>query len=165
MNGEQFARKIDEIMRRLDQLEATAHIGYGKGNFSPTLVGAGTAGTFTYGTGNLVEWTRRGDRLAFNGRVNITATAVAPVGNLSINGWPYAGVSDANMAIAGVGTVAWRSVNLPANYWTIALQFANGSSAPLLVRSGTNNLLAVVQGGELAGGVYDFRFSGEYRIA
>lgn len=134
------------------------------GSFSPTLVGSGVAGTFTYASGNLVEWAVIGTRLLFNGRVNISATSVAPTLNLTINGWPYAGVADANMAIAGIATVTWRSVNLPANYWTIALQFANGSTTPALVRSGTNNANAVVQGGELAGGVYDFRFGGEYRV-
>jgi hypothetical protein len=165
VNAEQFARKIDEILRRLDALEATAHINYSKGSFAPTLVGAGTAGTFTYGAGTLIEWTINGNRLRFNGRINITATAVAPVGNLSVNGWPYAGVADTNMAIAGVGSMEWRSVNLPANYWSISLQFSNGGSTAALVRSGTNNNFAVVQGGELAGGVYDFRFSGSYRVA
>lgn len=134
------------------------------GSFSPTLVGAGTAGTFTYASGNLVEWDRRGTRLTFNGRVNISATTVAPVGSLSIQGWPYAGVSDANMAIAGIGTVIWRNVNLPAGFTAIALQFSNGSTTPNLIRSGQNVGLAIVQGGELAGGVYDFRLSGEYRV-
>ena len=135
------------------------------GSFSPTLVGATTGGTFTYGTGNLIEWTRRGDRLSFNGRVSITATTVAPVGSLSIRGWPYAGVSDSNMAIAGVGAMIWQNVNLPAGFTSISLQFTNGSITPNLVRSGQNVGLAIVQGGELAGGVYDFRISGEYRIA
>lgn len=165
MNGAQFARKIDEILRRLDVLEATAHISYDKGSFSPTLVGAGTAGTFTYANSNLVEWTMEGNRLLFTGRVSISATTVAPVGNLTINGFPLAGVADTNMAVAGGGWCIWRNVNMPANYWSISLQINNGATSAFIARSGTNNNLAVVQGGELTGGVYDFRFGGEYRIA
>jgi len=135
------------------------------GSFAPALVGAGTAGTFTYGNANLVEYTVIGNRLFFNGRVDISATTVAPVGNLTITGWPYAGVANASMAIAGIGSCEWRGVTFAANYLGIALQFANGSSAATLVKSGTAGVnLAALTGGELGGGVYDFRFGGSYRI-
>lgn len=162
---EALVRRLMLLEQRVGRVEVRERGEYSFGSFAPTLVGSGTAGTFTYATGNLVEWTVNGNRLEFNGRVVISATTVAPVGNLSINGWPYAGVADTNMAIAGVGAVEWSKINLPANYWSVVLQFANSSSSALLVRSGTNNNLAVVQGGELAGGVYDFRFGGHYRIA
>lgn len=153
------------MRRKLDQQAVKGGPLYLEGSFSPTLVGAGTAGTFTYGNGNLVEWTREGNRLFFNGRVHITATTVAPVGALTINGWPFAGVANANMAIAGEGSGSWHGVNLPANYWFVTVQFANGTSAASLMRSGTNNAEAAVAGGELVGGVYDFRFAGNYRVA
>lgn len=161
------------IARRLEQTQIVERPGgvsgfdafYATGSFVPTLVGAGTPGTFTYtANATLVEWTQIGNRLLFNGRILITATAVAPVGNMSINGWPYAGVTDANMAIAGVGVMEWKFVTLPAGYTVITLQFGN-SATPSLVRSGTNVNLATVQGGELTGGAYDFRFGGEYKIA
>lgn len=160
-----MAVTIRELLARVRALEGIERLTTARGSFAPTLVGAGTAGTFTYGAGNLAEWTRLGNRLFFNGRVVITATTVAPVGNLTIRGWPYAGVADANMAIAGVAVVEWASVNLPANYWAVQLQFNNASSNATLVRGGTNNAIGIVAGGELAGGVYDFRFAGQYRVA
>ena len=141
---------------------------YATGSFVPTLVGSGVAGTFTYtANATIVEWARIGNRLFFNGRIVITVITVAPTLNMTVNGWPYAGVSDTNMAIAGVGPVIWRGIVLPANYWSVALQFANGSATPSLIRSGTNNALATVQGAEIAlvGGSFELRFGGEYRVA
>lgn len=153
-----------DLARRIGQSEVKEVPIYASGSFVPTLVGAGTAGTFTYtANATLVEYTRIGNRLFYNGRIVISATAVAPVGNMTINGWPYAGVTDANMAIAGVGAMEWSKVTLPAGYNTIALQFS-ANATPTLVRSGTNVVVGVVQGGELTGGVYDFRFGGEYKI-
>ena len=141
---------------------------YNTGSFTPTLVGSGTAGTFTYtANATIVEWSRIGNRLFFNGRIVITAITVAPVGNMTVRGWPYNGVADTNMAIAGIAPVAWTGIVLPANYWSVALQFSNGSANATVVRSGTNNALATVQGAEIAlvGGTFELRFGGEYRVA
>lgn len=158
--------RITKLEQTVRQLAARTFINYNKGTFAPALVGSGTAGTFTYGAGNLVEYTIIGNRLLFNGRVDITATTVAPVGNLTITGWPYAGVANASMAIAGVGSCEWRGITFAANYQALSIQFANGSSAATLVKSGTAGVnLASLTGGELGGGAYDFRFGGEYRIA
>lgn len=141
---------------------------YDTGSFAPTLVGSGVAGTFTYtANATIVEWSRIGNRLYFNGRIAITTITVAPTLNMSINGWPYAGVSDANMAIAGIGVMIWRGIVLPANYFSVSLQFVNAGSTASLVRSGLNSALTVVQGAEIAlvGGSFELRFGGEYRVA
>jgi hypothetical protein len=163
---EGLLRRLRALEARVGRTEVRERGDYGFGSFAPTLVGAGTPGTFTYGVGNLVEWTRIGNRLFFNGRVVISATTVAPTLALTIRIWPYAGVADANMAIAGIGAVEWSAINLPANYWSVAIQFANGSANANLVRSGTNNVQAAVVGADLgAGGVYDVRVGGSYRVA
>lgn len=74
MSAEQPARKIDEILRRLDQLEATAHITYGKGTYTPTYLGGTTAGVTTYAAdGQVGYWRRLGDLIFFWGRVQWTA--------------------------------------------------------------------------------------------
>jgi hypothetical protein len=154
-----FARRIAALLPglRFTQQE--------QGTFTPTLVGSGTAGTFTYvANANLVEWTRVGNRLFFNGRVQISAIAVAPTLNMSINGWPYAGVADTNMAIAGGASMIVWQANIAAGYTQVAGQFANGSSSMLLVESGDNVGLAVMQGGEIIT-TTQFRFEGSYRIA
>lgn len=137
---------------------------YETGSFVPTLVGGGTAGTFTY-TANqcLVEWTRSGNRLLFNGRIVITAIGTPPTGNLSIAGFPFAGVSDATMAIAGGGTFIEWAINMAAGYTDAGLQAANGSTSMIITRSGDNLAPGAVQGGELIIG--DFRFWGQYRVA
>lgn len=166
-------KMLVENDRRLSKTEVKEVLGnipgftsfYATGSFTPTLVGAGTAGTFTYtANATLVEWTRIGNRLLFNGRITISATAVAPVGNMSINGWPFAGVTDANMAIAGVGAMGWRNVTFPAGFTALALQFSNNTT-PALIRSGSNVNVSQLQGADLVGGAYDFRFGGEYKVA
>lgn len=155
---------IRRLEKRVSALTPKESPLYEKGSFVPTLVGAGTAGTFTYtANATLVEYTRIGNRLFFNGRIVITAIAVAPVGNLSINGWPYAGVADVNMAIAGVTAIEWARVILPAGFTAINVQFGN-SAVAALVRSGQNVGLATVQGAELGAAPYDFRFGGNYKI-
>lgn len=134
-----------------------------QGSFTPTWVGATIAGTFTY-TANttIVEWTRIGNRLFYNGRIVITAISVAPTGLLQIAGWPYAAVSDSTMLIAGGGAMLAWAINVTAGYTDVNVQFLNGGSLASVVRSGDNVAIAGVQGGELIVG--DCRFAGQYRI-
>jgi len=141
-----------------------------KGTFTPALVGSGTAGTFTY-TANLtlVEWTRNGNRIEFNGRLVITAIAVAPVGNMTITGFP-AGFSDSTMAIAGFCTFVQWQFNVAAGYTHVVGQFANGSTSMTILKNGDNLASTIVQGSEVAliggGGTnIDLRFGGGYRCA
>lgn len=81
MNATQFARKIDEILRRLDQLEATAHINYDKGAYVPTYLGGTTAGatTYTFQTG---AWVWLGSLLFVRGQV--AWSAATGTGNAQI---------------------------------------------------------------------------------
>lgn len=153
-------RALSDDLERLRKADA----GGTGGSFVPEWQGSGTPGTFTYtASATLVEWWIEGNRLLYNGRIVITAISVAPTGALSIIGWPYAGVSDSGMAIAGGGAMISWALNVAAGYTDVSLNFVNGSSAASLVRSGDNVAIAGVQGGELIVG--DCRFAGQYRIA
>lgn len=48
MSTEQFARRIDQILRRLDVLEAQSKINYSTSTYTPTYTGQTTAGVTTY---------------------------------------------------------------------------------------------------------------------
>lgn len=157
-------QRLAFIERLLDRLEAKSSINYDKGSFSPVLKGSGVAGTFTYTSANLFEWTRIGNLCFFCGRVAISATAVNPTLNMSIDGWPFAGAINASQGVAGWGTGAWTAVVFPAGYSVMNLQFGNSTSAAL-VRSGTNVNLAQVQGAELVAAAKDFRYAGHYQVA
>lgn len=136
---------------------------YTTGSFVPTWRGTTIAGTFTYtATACLVEWTRIGNRLLFNGRIVISAISVAPTGVLQIDGWPFAGVADASMAIAGGGTLIQWAVNVAAGFTDANLQMANTDTRMTVLRSGDNVAPAAAQGGELIVG--DCRFEGQYRV-
>jgi len=171
--SEDMLRRLQADDARLRQTETKEVPGgipgftsfYATGSFVPTLVGAGTAGTFTYVANvNLVEWSRIGNRVFFNGRVQISAIGVAPVGNMSINGWPYPAVADTNMAIAGTGNMSGWVANIPAGYTQVGGQFTNGLSTMTLFDSGDNLALNVMQGAEIIA-TSAFRFSGQYRVA
>lgn len=161
-----------DIIRRLEQTQVKEVPGgitgftsfYEAGSFVPAWRGTTIAGTFTYTTAAcLVEWSRIGNRLFFNGRIVISAISVAPTGVLQIDGWPYAGVADASMAIAGGGTMIFWALNVAAGYTDASLQMANTDSRMSVVRSGDNVGPASVAGGELIVG--DCRFEGHYRVA
>lgn len=161
-----------DLARRLEQTQVIERPGgvtgfttfYATGSFTPVWVGSGTAGTFTYNASVcLVEWTRIGNRVLFNGRIEISAITVAPTGNLTITGWPFPGVADTNMAIAGGGSFGVWTINVAAGYTDVAMYIVNGGSAMFMARSGDNVAPAVIQGGELIVGAC--WFEGSYRVA
>lgn len=81
MSTEQFARRIDQILRRLDALEARSAINYVTSTYTPTYLGGSTAGTTTYTT-QAGFYTRIGRVVFFNGRIvwtNATGTGAAIV--------------------------------------------------------------------------------------
>ena len=132
------------------------------GTFTPTLVGSGTAGTFTYsGTG--AEYMRIFGWVVFQGRVNITATAVAPTGSLSIGGLPIAGASSVAAVAGGAVIYNWSGFNVAAGYTHVAGQVLSGGSSIPIVKNGDNLASAYVQGSEAAATV-DLQFFGLYRV-
>lgn len=164
MLNHDLARQLRKLQTHLRRTQTKIGPLYLEGSFVPTLVGSTTAGTFTYVANvNVVEWTRIGNRVFFNGRVHISAIGVAPVGNMSINGWPYAAVADTNMTIAGTGAMSAWVANVPAGYTEVGGQFTNGLSTMILFDSGDNIALQVMQGAEIIA-TSQFRFSGNYRV-
>lgn len=167
-------QNLEDVMRRLKELEQwrdrnkTEVPIYATGTFQPSLAGAGTPGTFTYTVGaRSINWTRDGNRVKFNGRIQITAITVAPVGAMSITGFP-ATITPANTGFGAPGGADFGlwTANLAAGYTQVAGQFTDGSTSLLLIRNGDNVAPASVDGAEivLVGGVADFRFKGEYQI-
>lgn len=136
---------------------------YETGSFVPTWVGSTIAGSFTYtAAACLVEWSRIGNRVFFNGRIVISAIGVAPTGNLTLAGWPFPAVADASMAIAGGGAMLLWAINTAAGYTDVNLNILNTLSTMNVVRSGDNVAPGNVAGGELIVG--DCRFEGQYRV-
>lgn len=167
-------QSLRNLARRLDQTQTVERPGvvgfdsfYDAGTFTPTLVGSTIAGTFTYDATNTGgEWSRVGNRVFLNGRVRITAIAVAPTGNLRIGGLPIAGGAPAFGVSGGVAMLIWTGITVPAGYTQMATQVVNSSTVMALIRSGSNLAGAIVQGGELVlvGGVADLEFMGIYRV-
>lgn len=88
MSDEQSARKITDILARLDQLEALSKLNYAKGTWTPAFQGAVTAGTFTYSTQS-GRYTRVGNIVFARCRLIIATIPVAPAGGMRITGLPY----------------------------------------------------------------------------
>lgn len=159
----------DDLIRQLAQLRRefkalqTRDAGFVTGTFTPTLVGSGVAGTFTYaGTG--AHYTRIGNCVSISGRVNITATTVAPTGNMSINGLPFTPVATASVIAGGVTFIVWSNINVAAGYTYVGGSILDGSAVVNLVRSGDAVAAALVQGGEI-GAAIDLQFFGHYLVA
>lgn len=137
---------------------------YDTGSFTPAYAGSVTPGTYTYNAGvTKVEWTRIGNRLFFSGRIEITAITVAPTGSMLITGFPFAGVADTTMIIAGGGTmIAWL-YNVAAGYTDVNFEVLHSQSFLTLIKNGDNIAQATILAGELlVGGVW---FEGQYRVA
>lgn len=138
------------------------------GTWTPTLVGGGTAGTFTYDTSVTGgEYTRIGDRVVFNGRVRITVITVAPTGQLDIGGLPYTGDATNSNIAGGASFGGWTGITFTGARTQLGGDVVDTTAAIRLIESGSGLALAGVQGGALAlvGGAADFRFAGSYRIA
>lgn len=154
------------MLRRLAALEELARQPRAEsgisGTWTPTIVGSGTAGSFTYsGTGG--DYTRIGDRVFFNARVNITATAVAPTGSLSIAGLPIAATASASVIAGGASFIQWL-FNLAAGYTAVGGQILSGTTTIGIVKAGDNLAPAYVDGSE-ALAAFDLQFWGVYRVA
>lgn len=131
------------------------------GEWTPVLAGSGTAGTFTYAdTGG--EYTRIGDRCFFNGRCRVTATAVAPTGNLAITSLPFTAEASESVIAGGCVFIQWN-FNVAAGYTQVEGQILNGATSISIIRSGDNVAPAVVQGSE-ALTTFDLQFWGSYRV-
>lgn len=164
-----------DMMRRLEQTQVKEVPGgisgftsfYASGVWAPTLVGAGTAGTFTYDATNTGgAWTRIGNRVLLNGRMRITTITVAPTGNMTINGLPITSAVSAFGVAGGAAFAFWRGITLPAGYTELQGNINSAVATIEIYRGGSNVANAQVQGAEVAlvGGVITFAFFGEYQV-
>lgn len=112
MSTEQFARKIEQILRRLDELEAQSKINYAKGTFVPTYFGGTTAGVTTYTTQE-GYYRRMGSVIDVWGK--LVWTAATGTGVVRLGGLPFTALVDAAFYV--------RTVNVT---------FANGSIQGIL---------------------------------
>lgn len=165
-------RKQKQLLEQTEVIERPGNITgftsfYANGVWTPTLVGSGTAGTFTYDVANTGGvWTRIGNRVLLSGRVRITAIGVAPTGNLAIGGLPIvSGTSGQNVA-GGVALLAYAGITFTAGRTQLAGLVGDALSIINLFESGSNLAVTAVQGSGLVlvGGVADLRFEGQYQV-
>jgi hypothetical protein len=107
--SETATRKIEEIERRLDLLEAASVISYAKGTWTPTYLGAATPGVTTYTT-QVGNYTKIG-RVVF-AQLDLVWTAATGTGVVRIGGLPFT---------TATGMIFAYAVQ------TTSMAFANGS--------------------------------------
>lgn len=165
-----------DIARRLEQTQTKEVPGgiagfstfYDSGTFVPTLVGSGTAGSFTYDATNTGgRWSRIGNRVLLSGRVRITAIGVAPTGNLGISGLPVVSAASGQQVAGGLAVLSYTGITLTGARTQLNAIITDAVSTALIFESGSNLATAVVQGTGLVlvGGVGDIRFEGQYYVA
>lgn len=136
-----------------------------EGNWTPTIAGSATAGTFTYDTTNTkIQYERVGNRVYYNGRIIVTATSVAPAGNMSITGLPFtSGANSNNGNILGGGVIAQSGIDMPAGYTQVTGVVVGASTTIFLYRSGDNVTRSIIQGSEMLSS-FDLFIVGSYKV-
>lgn len=116
---------------------------------------AGTSGTITLDNAS-IYWTRRGDRLFYNGKLHVSGVA-APVGELTVTGLPK--TAKANPAGSGV---AIACDGLAATATTSVVAYVQGGGTTMNIRkfaAGNNSAMA----GDVQAGS-TFWISGNYAL-
>jgi len=140
---------------------------YASGAWTPTFVGSTIAGTFTYDATNTGGfYTRIGNQVVIEGRVRITAIAVAPTGNLQIGGLPITSATTGRNAAGALHFGTWTGITLTGARTMLAGEIVDTVLVANLFESGTNIAVNVTQGAALVlvGGIADIRFAGSYQV-
>ena len=166
MSEAELLRRIIDLEKRLGRTEVQERPIAATGIWTPTLVGSSTPGTFTYGGSTGGAYTRIGNRVLFNGRIQISAIAVAPAGNLSISGLPLvAGSVTGN--ISGGGEIAGLTgITLTAGYSWLSLRILAGNTTIDIMQNGSAVANARIQGSAVAliGGSFELQFEEQYQL-
>jgi hypothetical protein len=164
MNIDDLLRQLAQLRQEFKALQTRDKLYYVEGTFTPTLVGSGTAGTYTGTTGTGGNYTQIGNRVFVSGRVVFTGTTTAPTGSMAIGGLPFTAVSAAGSVIAGGMTIFnWSGFNVPAGYTQVEAQILTSGVKAGIVRNGGNIAPAYVDGAEVAAAC-DVQFFGVYQV-
>jgi len=150
-NNMRFANQAVADTRLLDWYE--------EGTSTPTIAGAGTAGTQTY-SAQVCNWQRIGNRVNFQIYILMTAKDGATAGLLHVTGLPYAANSGANNN--AVCTAAGR-VDLDAGYSWFSGVISPSNSFLFLVESGDNVATTVLAAANLVA-TTELYLSGSYQV-
>lgn len=150
MSDEQTARKITEILARLDQLEALSSLNYNKGTYTPTYLGSATPGVTTYSGTPQGSWVRIGKVVIVTG--TIVWTSATGTGNAQIS-LPFTAVNvaDQNFAVA-LRTASVTFANgtpqgqIAANqaFFTMQSPLSNNASATVQMEAAGNVIFTAV---------------------
>lgn len=131
-----------------------------EGTFTPTFVGASTAGTFTY-TNQIGRHIRSGNLVHIEGRITISAAAVSPSGNMSISGLPFTAsdIASNSPAIA----LTFGGITLSSGFSTLTGNVLTSGTSIQLFQSGSALTITGLPGSGI-GTSADIIFGGSYRI-
>lgn len=141
---------------------------YDTGLWTPTLVGLTIAGTFTYTALTAGNYTRIGNMVMIWGRIQLTAVAVAPTGNLSIQGLPFTPASGQANGTAGLINFAyWSTFGLGGGAFThLGGWIQSGTARIDLLRAKNDGTAGAFLTGAVAAVAAntDMLFSGQYQV-
>jgi hypothetical protein len=146
MNAEQFARKLDGILKRLDQLEATAHLNYNKGTYTPAYFGGTTAGTTTHTFQDGV-WCRIGNVLIVRGQVAWSAATGTGNAQISLPFTPGLGNYAGACVLSGItfaNSAPEVAVSAGNTFFTLASPLTNAGATTVQVEAAGNITFTIV---------------------
>lgn len=149
----------DALERRIATLERWRLTLTTPGSWTPTFVGSGTAGTFTYAAQE-GAYSRLGALVFVRARVAISAISVAPVGTMSIGGLPFTVGATQN---SGVMFSTISQFNYSAGALQLLGSFSGGATTISLRESFDNAAQVNVPAANFTNVDCDLRFSAFYR--
>ena len=145
MSTEQFARRIDQILRRLDELEAQSKINYSKGAYTPTYVGGTAAGVTTYTFQN-AAWTQIGNQITVRGQVAWSAATGTGNARISLPFAPVGGNFTGSLyvtAITFANNTPQMLVNAGNSYFEMGSPLTNANPTMVAVEAAGNLIFTV----------------------
>lgn len=129
ISKEEFQRLITEFVNTLPQQIY--------GTYTPTLAGASTAGTQTYGT-QKGRWVRTGRVVWFSASIILTAKDGTTAGGMRVS-LPFTSVTDTGLltSVAVGGQSGW-DLNVAGGYYAMAARIPSNSTHVNLMEVGDN---------------------------
>lgn len=130
-----------------------------EGSWTPAMVGATTAGTFTYGTQN-GRYTKVGNLVTAWGYMTTSAVSVNAAGALTITGLPSVASSLGSFASVAIGEVS--GITLGSGLTQVVGYLPPGGSAIVLHKAGSAAASVALAGADLSSS-WGIMFSLTYR--
>jgi hypothetical protein len=160
MSDPDIYRRLAALEKWRDDMASVERSILSSGTFTPTFLGTGTAGTFTYSS-QVGIYRRENDKVTIYVEVGISAIAVAPTTNMRIAGLPIAAAAGANYSLA-IGTIS--NLDYPAGMLELTAFVEGGQSYIVLAYARDNAATLAYPAASFTNASALLRLAGSYLV-